>query len=176
MNARSTECPEVFPWLKKEGSAFVLVVCDDFCFWLTRYHFQLMINFNYALRHATTWGDFLCICGPDNRAYIESFVETDEHRPTSEEMLNDLKDECKLWVLYDTEFPGTQCAEETTTFFGRLFPSDYVIETIYTEYRHEIDLYGLEGIDEMIKEVEQSGILVERVNCPFPVDLRNYGL
>ncbi len=174
MSARSAEYPERFPRLDKEGGAFVLVVCDDFCFWLTRYHFQLMINFNFALLHANTWGDFSCICGPDTRAFIEPFLETGEYKPRSKEILSDLKDE--LWILYDNEFPGTQCAEETTTFFGGLFPSGHLIRTIYTEYRHEIDLYGLEGIDEMIKEVEQSGILVERVNCPFPMDLRDYGL
>lgn len=157
-----------------EIGRFVLVVCKEFCFWLTRDKFQIMVNFSSAVQNARTWGDFRCICGPETLEYIRPFLEVgDDIGPEDGALLSDVWDH--VFVLYDNETPLTQCAEETTRVVRGLLPSKYAIETIVTEYGAEIDLSGVDRIDPMLNELRNLGYFVEKVNCPFSVDLRNYG-
>jgi hypothetical protein len=158
----------------RETGRFVLVVCEEFCFWLTRDRFQMMVNFSSAVQNARTWGDFRCICGPEALEYIRPFLEVDDDiGPEDEDLLCDVWEH--VFVLYDSETPLTQCAEETTGVVRGILASTYIMETISTEYGAEIDLYSIDRIDFVLNELSNLGCFVEKVNCPFAVDLRNYG-
>jgi hypothetical protein len=152
---------------------FVLLICNEFCIFVTRYHFQVMINFFYAREHAKTWRDFRCICGPIASEFCTAFMQCDEYKPMDEDLLEDITDD--IWILFDGEFPGVQCAEETTTRYGNAFPNQYRIESITTEYGEKIDLYSAEKIEEILEASKLLGIRLEIVRSPFPITLNNYG-
>lgn len=156
-----------------KSEKFLLLMCDEYSFFVTRHHFQIMVNFFFAREHAKTWSDFWCIGGPILREYCKAFIAADEYRPNDNDLLADISDD--VWILNDCEFPGVQCAEETTSRYGDLFPTQYRIGAIHTEYGHRIDLYSNENNEQLLDVTKSLGIELEKIRAPFPIVLEDYG-
>jgi len=75
--------------------------------------------------------------------------------PTAECLIENIQDD--TWILSDAEFPVTQCAEETTSTYGNLFPREHLLKVVTTEYGEKIDLYNSRYIETIFEKVKRSG-------------------
>ena len=139
-----------------------------------RYALSLSVNDQlfYAREHAITWGEFWSIGGPALHEYCRVFFEGDPYNPMESDLIADISD--YIFILDDEEFPGVQCAEETTTLFGDKFPAEYCTGSITTEYGEKINIYSDENHDELLKASKLLGNNVEMLVAPFPMNLYDY--
>lgn len=148
----------------------VLVKCEDFCVLLTRYSFQLLLNYEYAIKNAQTWADFKAIIGSKYFSqFFEDFLLNDEYKPDGDDILSDIEGD--VWVLFDSEFPATQCLDITTSLVGDFVPACYLKYRFTTEYGQLIDVYNLEEAVNIVNVLKAQGMFVDVCNLPFRLDL-----
>lgn len=159
------------PNLAKE---LVFVSSDSIGAFLTRYHFQLVVNYKIARENAKTWGDFKTIIGRANfTQFYEVFLLGDSYEPSDGDILDEIAED--VWLLNDSEFPATQCAEETTGLVRDYIPHIYRLERLTTEYGHFIDFYSVDEIENIKAVLQDQGMIVEVCNFPLLFDIRDYG-
>ena len=149
----------------KQSDEFILIRVGDFAGFVTRYHFQMAINYKYALGNADTWRDFRLICGPDLCNYMSVFLEWDEREPRDTDLISHLRED--IWVLNDPDFPLLQFLEETTTFHGKKFALEDPALRVETEWGNHVDLYSLESAENLLSHAREKGLKVESVNFSF---------
>ncbi|WP_226597027.1 hypothetical protein [Marinobacter nauticus] len=152
----------------------VFVSSDGVGAFLTRYHFQLLVNYKIARENAKTWGDFKTIIGRANfTQFYEVFLLSDSYEPSDGDVLDEIAED--VWLLNDSEFPATQCAEETTSLVGDYIPLIYRLDRLTTEYGRFIDFYSVDEIENIKAVLQAQGMMVEVCNLPFSFDVRDYG-
>jgi hypothetical protein len=143
---------------------------NDYGAILTRGYHTLAEQFHIA-RHTTgTWGEFLAALG-DSADYLEPFMEHDETEPRDNDRLDDLSG---VWVLENDEFPVTQCAEETFTFYGHSFPELDGAVMIRTEYGMSIRLYPKSAYLELKTHLVEKGHRVSEEIARYPMCIFHY--
>lgn len=153
-----SECNEfVFLWWDE---------CDNGIF-LTQEYFELLSRYHYALT-ATTWGQFLEILGPF-AGFVLEFTQNDDYRPEDEDLLQEIDN--GVWVLYDCEFPITQCAEETYRAYSSLFPVQCQTEIYRTEYGEKIGFFRKSAFLEMEMHLAKAGKRVIPVRSAYPQNI-----
>lgn len=159
----------------KPPSRLALLVSGEVCFFVTDHHHRILINYHYALSTSKTWGDFCKSLNKSTKEYLSAFSSPDDISAAEIKesvYMVDLMQE--LWVLYDDEFPTTQCAEETATLYGKLLPQEDISETITTEYGEEIYLYKISDTPKIVKKCEEAGLKVAIEEASFPIKLHHY--
>lgn len=144
---------------------------DDGVF-ISREHYQFLLQFRRALATAELWGDFLEAIGPWGARFIAPFMQCDDIKPSANSKMTDLYDE--LFILHEEEFPLTQCAEETfTKHISRLLldePYDYLV----TEYGMRIGYYSTARFVALKDKIECQGPTVDCKRAEFPLTLHDY--
>lgn len=132
---------------------------------ITREHYNFLSRFNAAKNNSEKFGDFWESIGESGREFVRVFitedVELDHVFPKMNESMEKLMSE--LWIFYDGDFPDTQCVEATYTDNLSLFPSEYVEDTIRTEYGANIGLFNISNFKKIKRQMEKSGCTVENI-------------
>jgi hypothetical protein len=161
MNSHNQYKELIFLWSDSNG---VLV---------TRQHFEFLTKFYTAKKNSKTFGEFWCALGDHGREFVKVFMQSDSEFPRMDEQMKELESE--IWILYDIEFPITQCAEETYTYYSDLMPSEYCKEKVQTEYGQFIGLFSVSDFVYIKDFMEDKYCLITSLRSPFPLNIVHYG-
>lgn len=159
----------------RKGSDFVFAVQKGgkYGVVLSRHYAEILEKFHRARNNARTWGEFMEMLGSKAANYIVPFTQCDDPKPVEDDLLDGLV--CReVYVLSTDEFPLTQCAEETYTNHGRLFPKIPGAKGIRTEYGQRLELYPVEQFRKFKRHMDRQGYSLEEWECPCQVVIVNY--
>lgn len=157
---------------KKKQFVFLVWESDELGVFLTPEYFQLLMNFHFALEKAHTWGEFWGSFDSSTQDFLSLFMQYDQFEPKNSDLISEISDE--MFIFGSQEFPVTQCAEQTTTAHGSLFPSNHLLRCLRTEYGESIDVYSAKDISGLLEETTEAGLDVEVIHSLIPFEIYDY--
>jgi hypothetical protein len=162
----------VTPSLDNADLLFLWKHDDEYGFFITRVLLSFVKKFVAAKESSITWEEFLVAIGDYGRDFIASFLEKNDVQPELTSLIAELADE--IWILYDVEFPLTQCIEETYSIFCDISLDIKGEILMKTEYGHPYVLYPKTKYLEMKEVLEAHGCSVDSELLSFPTNLYSY--
>ena len=147
---------------------------DDRGVFITCFHLDFMTRFYAAIENCETFGEFWKALEETDKEYIGAFLEAEESRPADDQLIADLQE--SVWVFCESEFPITQCAEQTYTLLSNKLPTLFLAGEITTEYGEKIGLFNKSDFVEMKEAITRHGYSVEPLLSPFGKYIFDYGV
>lgn len=122
---------------------------------LSRPYYELVVHFAQAKELANTWGELLGMVGPNAAEFVMGFTHTDGYVAEDGDSIESIRE--LVWVLHSDEFPLTQCAEESYTFYGSQFPPVEGAVRASTEYGEELRFYPKTSFFQLKAHLEHLG-------------------
>lgn len=162
----------VNPSLDNADLLFLWQHDDEYGFFITRVFLNFVEKFVAAKENSITWKDFLVAIGDYGRDFIAPFLENDDVQPELTSLIAEIADE--IWILYDVEFPLTQCVEETYSMFCHISLDTKGKVLMKTEYDRPYALYPKIKYLKMKEILEAHGFSIDSQLLSFPAHLYSY--